>query len=53
MSKTKGEGRTPSEKSQKILTPYEVRKRELAKRQQEEKEWASRSGPVIIRKKAE
>lgn len=51
MSRTGGEGRAKNEKSQGLITPYEIRKQEAEKRRQEEQEWAEKSGPVVVRKK--
>ena len=51
MGKTKGEGRAKNEKSQGFITPAEIRKQEAEKRKKEEEEWASKSGPVKVRKK--
>lgn len=51
MSKSRGEGRSSSEKAQTVVTPYSVRKAQKEKLKQEEEQWASKSGPVTVRKK--
>ncbi len=45
-----GEERAKAEKSQRLITPAEIRKNEAAKRAMEEKEWAEKCGPVTVRK---
>lgn len=51
MSKTRGEGRSESEKAGRVITPYAVTKARREKRQREEAEWAARNGPVEVTKK--
>lgn len=51
MSKSRGEGRSSAEKAQTVITPYSVRKARAEKLRKEEEEWASKSGPVEVRKK--
>lgn len=50
MGKSKGEGRAKSEKSQKVVTPYAVRKERRERIKAEEDEWAAKSGPVEVRR---
>lgn len=50
MGKTRGEGRAPAEKQQRVLSTVESRREARAKRKREDEEWASKSGPVTTRK---
>ena len=50
MAKSKGEGRAKNEKSQRVVEPYAVKKARRDKIKAEEEEWASKSGPVEVRK---
>lgn len=51
MSKSKGEGRSSAEKSQRIVETPEAGKARREKRKREEAEWAAKSSPVIVRRK--
>lgn len=53
MGKTRGEGRAPAEKQQRVLATPESRREARAKRKREDEEWAARSGPVTVRKTGE
>lgn len=51
MSKSRGEGRSKSEKSQRVFRPLSQTYGDLQKRlRAEEEEWASKCGPVTVRK---
>lgn len=47
--RTRGEGRSGSEKGQRIVAPYAVRKAKEKARLEEEQAWADKSGPVEVR----
>ena len=51
MSKTRGEGRSPSEKTQRVIETSEARGRRITKMRAEKERWAKLAGPVIITKK--
>lgn len=53
MTQSKGEGRTPSEKAQRVISTPEYRKEQREKKKREEEEWAAKSGPVEVRKREE
>lgn len=46
MSQTRGEGRSPSEKSGRVITTIDERRRRKEAREAEERAWAEQSGPV-------
>lgn len=50
MGKSKGEGRAKNEKSQRVVESSAARKARRDKIKAEEEEWASKSGPVEVRK---
>lgn len=49
MSQTRGEGRSPAERSQGVIVPAAVRRAEADARKAEEAAWAARSSPVETR----
>jgi hypothetical protein len=53
MSASQGEGRAPSEKAQRLITPADIRRIEIERAHAEEAEWAAKSGPVTVRRKDE
>lgn len=50
MSKTRGEGRTEPEKSQRVIATREALRQQAAQRRKEDEEWAAKCGPVTVRK---
>lgn len=51
MSKTRGEGRSGAEKTQRVIEPAHVTKARREARRREQAGWESRSGPVVVTKK--
>jgi hypothetical protein len=51
MSSTRGEGRAPGEKGGRLVEDPVARRARNARLRAEEKFWASRSGPVEVRKR--
>jgi hypothetical protein len=51
MSKTRGEGRSPSEKTQRVFETSAARRARIAKLQAETLRWAKLAGPVTTTKK--
>ena len=50
MAKTRGEGRSISEKQQRVFTTPEAASEYKKRRAQEEADWAAKSGPVEVRR---
>lgn len=48
MTRTRGEGRSPAEKTQGVFTTAEYRKTQKARQKAEEEAWAAQSGPVTV-----
>ena len=51
MSRSKGEGRSPAEKQQRVLETPEARRRRIAQLKAEKKRWEDLAGPVTVTKK--
>lgn len=50
MTRTRGEGRSGSEKGQRVIEPAEDRRARRSRERAEDEAWAARCGPVIVRK---